>query len=48
MKKYYYLDGIEDKTEEKVETIPFKRREKRDVSLSQITKDPIMIIVIII
>ena len=41
MKKYYYLDGIEDKTEDKVETIPFKRREKRDVSLSQITKDPI-------
>ena len=41
MKKYCYLDGMEDKTEDKVETIPFKRREKRDVSLSQITKDPI-------
>ena len=37
-----------DKTEDKVETIPFKRREKRDVSLSQITKDPKMIIIIII
>ena len=32
--KYYYLDRIEN-------NVPFKRREKRDISLSQITKDPI-------
>ncbi len=33
--KYYYLDRIEENN------VPFKRREKRDISLSQITKDPI-------